>query len=68
MEDIHPDLNIEELLKKYPETIPVFARHRMACIGCVMSCYETIASAAEIYSLSLPGFLDELKKAMAAHD
>ncbi len=65
MDNIQPDLSIENLLKNWPETIPVFTRHRMACIGCCMSCYETIASAAEIYSLPLPGFLDELNKAVA---
>jgi hybrid cluster-associated redox disulfide protein len=59
-----PETIVAELLAEHPEAIPVFTRHRMGCVGCTMSCYETLGSAAEIYRLSLTGFLDELRMAV----
>lgn len=56
---------ISELLKRWPEVIPVFNRHKMACVGCTMSAYETVASAAEIYHLQVDQFLSELVKTIS---
>lgn len=61
---ITPDLNVEYVLKNWPETIPVFLKHRMGCVGCTMASYETLTSAAEIYQLPLQRFMDELQRAV----
>ena len=51
---------VAELLDHFPETIRVFIRHRMACVGCVMAPFETVAEVADIYGLHIPQFLGEL--------
>lgn len=61
---IHPETPISELLSRWPQTIPVFQKHRMACVGCSMSGFETVTSAAAIYNLSLPSFISELHDAV----
>ena len=50
------------MLERWPQTIPVFLRHRMACIGCAMAPFETLADVAAIYSLPLSRFLNELQQ------
>lgn len=62
--DIQPEMVISELLRRWPQTIPVFHKHRMACVGCSMSDFETVSSAAEIYQLSLGSFIEELQQAI----
>jgi hybrid cluster-associated redox disulfide protein len=52
--------SISELLSRWPEVIPIFTRHHMGCVGCTMSAYETVASAAEIYRLPVDDFLREI--------
>jgi hybrid cluster-associated redox disulfide protein len=59
-----PDLTVKEVLSRWPQTIPVFNRHRTACVGCSMAAYDTLADVATIYQLSQDGFLYELHQAI----
>ncbi len=56
-----PNLTVSELLNCWPEMLPVFFRHRMACVGCPMSQFETVAGAAAVYGLNLDSFMHELQ-------
>ena len=53
-------LSVAEVLSRWPQTIRVFMRYRMACVGCAMASFETLAEVAEIYDLDLQEFLSEL--------
>jgi len=53
-----PDLTAAALLSRWPQTIPVFLRRRMACVGCALARLESLA-AANAYGLRLDGFLIE---------
>lgn len=55
-------LTVAELLARWPQTIPVFLHHQMACVGCVMSPFETLADAAASYGIPLPQFIGELQE------
>ncbi|MCX7976574.1 MAG: DUF1858 domain-containing protein [Bellilinea sp.] len=57
---LHPDTQINELLRQYPQTASVFFRHQMVCVGCWMSKFDTIADAVWNYGLDLENFLAEL--------
>lgn len=61
-EMLSPTLIVADLLKIRPETIPVFIKYRMACVGCAMSSFETIKDAASIYRLPYQQFLNELQQ------
>lgn len=55
-------MSIRDLLKAYPEVVPVFLRHRMNCVGCVMAEFMTLKDAIFIYKLDEEVFLRELKQ------
>ncbi|GIV68354.1 DUF1858 domain-containing protein [Caldilinea sp.] len=55
-------LPVAEVMERWPQTIPVFVRRRMACVGCVMAPFETLAEVATIYNLNLPDLLAELRQ------
>ncbi len=57
-------LTVSEVLGRWPQAIPVFLSHRMACVGCAAAPFETVAEVAGIYGLPLEGFLDELIEAI----
>jgi hybrid cluster-associated redox disulfide protein len=57
---IEPNLTVADLLAAWPQTIPVFISHRMACVGCSMAAFETLGDAARIYGIRLDEFLSEL--------
>lgn len=55
-------MTVAEVLDRWPQTIPVFLRHRMACVGCAMAPFETLADVAAIYGLQLSRFRSELQR------
>jgi len=42
---------VGELMNRWPDAVPVFIRHRMACPGCVMAPFMTVREAAHEYGL-----------------
>ena len=58
------ELTLAELLAQYPETIAVFNRRKMACVGCDLTTLETLQEAIEIYRLAPEPFLAELARAI----
>lgn len=61
-----PDLVLADLLEAWPETIPVFLRHRMLCVGCLVNPFHTIADACAEYDLDQDRFVEELSAAVRA--
>lgn len=59
---LEADLTVAEVMARWPQTIPVFIHHRMACVGCAMAPFETLAEVAAIYDLDLNCFLGELQQ------
>ena len=58
-----PDLPLADLMTLWPQTIPVFVRHKMLCVGCLVSPFHTIADACAEYHLDEEVFLAELMRA-----
>jgi len=58
-----PDLLLADLMEHWPSTIHVFIRHRMLCVGCLISPFHTIVDACAIYGLDEGDFLAELRDA-----
>jgi hybrid cluster-associated redox disulfide protein len=56
------DLTVAEVMDRWPQTIPVFFRYRMACVGCPIARFETMAEVTAIYGLNLSRFLNELEQ------
>jgi hybrid cluster-associated redox disulfide protein len=46
-----PDWTAEEAIQRCPQAEAVFIRRRMACVGCVMARFETLAEAAAAYHM-----------------
>lgn len=67
----HPSVNLSisaeqvvaAVMEAYPQTVPVFLRYRMSCVGCSLSNFETVREASAIYKLDLDSFLAELRQA-----
>ncbi|MFX0542232.1 DUF1858 domain-containing protein [Roseovarius sp. S4756] len=59
-----PDLCLRDLMEAWPQTIPVFIRHRMLCVGCMISPFHTLQDACAEYGLDEAEFLTELQSAV----
>lgn len=59
-----PELTLALVMQAWPETIAVFVRHRMHCVGCPVRRFHTIEDACRIYDTARVDFLDELGQAI----
>ena len=53
-------MNVGELMTRWPEVIPVFIRHRFSCVGCSMSRFDTLNDVATNYHIDPERLLNEL--------
>ncbi len=60
-----PDLTVAEVLKRWDQTAAAFIHLRMACVGCPMSAFETLETAAQIYGLLPETLIRELEISVA---
>ena len=61
---ITKDSNLGEIAQKYPETIDVFMKHGLHCIGCVAAQYETLEQGAKAHGIDVKKLVDDLNKAV----
>ena len=61
--DLHPEITMADLLAGWPAALPAVARRGMACIGCPMARFETLAEAAEAYGFDPGDLLREVASA-----
>ncbi|MDR3577012.1 MAG: hypothetical protein P4L50_24365 [Anaerolineaceae bacterium] len=61
---ITPNLSVAELLSSWPQTIPIFIRHRLYCVGCLMSTFDTLGEVVCNYHLPEQTFFAELRQAI----
>jgi hybrid cluster-associated redox disulfide protein len=59
-----PDLTAAEVMDRWPQTVRCFFRYRMACAGCPIAPFETLAEVAAVYGLDLGRLLNELKQVL----
>jgi len=45
------DMTVAEVMERWPDSVQVFNRRRMACPGCVMAPFMTVADAAGSYAI-----------------
>lgn len=58
---IKPDMMVNALLNLHVQAAEIFLRHGMACVGCPLSSFHTLAESAVIYGQDPVAFLAELR-------
>ena len=53
-------MKIEEIVRRYPETIPVFDRYGVVCVECCGAEVDSVERGAIIHGLDLEQFLRDL--------
>lgn len=55
-----------EVMRRHPATIRVLLAHRMACPGCPMAPFMTVAEAARAHGVEVDALLDRFGRAAGA--
>ena len=60
-----PDLTLDVLMRAWPDTVQVFLRHRMICVGCLITPFHTVTDACREHALDETEFRRELELSVA---
>lgn len=58
------DMSIIEIAQKYPETLEVFAKFGLGCIGCAAARYENVEAGARVHGIDPDLLVSELNNAI----
>jgi len=61
---ITKDMSFRETLEKYPETVDIFFKHGMHCIGCIAASFETIEQGAIAHGIDVDKLIKDLNNAI----
>ncbi|MDH3382158.1 MAG: DUF1858 domain-containing protein [Flavobacteriaceae bacterium] len=56
-------MSIGEVVEKYPQTIEVFMKHGMHCLGCAAAHFENIGQGADAHGIDVKKLVEDLNKA-----
>ncbi|MBU4374118.1 MAG: DUF1858 domain-containing protein [Euryarchaeota archaeon] len=59
---INKEMTIEEVVTQYPETMMVFMRHGLHCVGCHVSAFESIEEGAMAHGINVDALVSDLNK------
>ena len=61
---ITKEMNIREVIEKYPEVIPIFQKYNMGCIGCIAASFEKLSDIASVHGVDIKTFVNDLNDAI----
>ena len=62
---ITADSLVKEVVDRHPQTISVFSKYGLKCVGCYISPFHTITDTAREYALRIEPLLSELNRVVA---
>jgi hybrid cluster-associated redox disulfide protein len=57
------DMPIGDVIQKYPNTVEVFFRHGLGCVGCAAARFENIAQGAMAHGIDVDALMKDLNAA-----
>ena len=64
-EKITKDMGMGEVIQKHPETIEVFSKHGLHCIGCAAAHFENIEQGCNAHGMDADKLVEDLNKAIS---
>ena len=66
MEDtIKREMTIQEVVNNHPETLEVFARYGLGCIGCHVAAFENVEQGAIAHGIDVDALMKDLNAIVA---
>jgi len=63
---ITKDIKIEEVVTQYPETMMVFMKHGLHCVGCHVSAFESIEDGAIAHGIDVDALVEDLNRVISS--
>lgn len=60
---ITKDMTFQDVVRKYPQTIQVFVKYGLGCIGCHAAQFENVEQGAMVHGINVDQLIKELNEA-----
>lgn len=65
---ITKEMTIAEVVETYPETVEVFMRYGLGCLGCAIARMENIEQGAAVHGIDIDTLVADLNKATGSKE
>jgi hybrid cluster-associated redox disulfide protein len=62
---IAKEMTIGEIIRRYPQTLPIFERYGLTCNECQIADYEALEHGAGVHKVDVDKLLEELNEVIA---
>ena len=62
MDKITKDMGIMEIVQNHPETVEVFQKFGMGCIGCAAAHFENLEAGAKVHGIDIDAMVDAMNE------
>ena len=62
MAKITKEMGIMDIVQNYPETVEVFQKFGMGCIGCAAAHFENLEAGAKVHGIDIDAMVDALNE------
>lgn len=62
MARVTKDMSIIDIVQEHPETLEVFAKYGMGCIGCAAAKFENLEAGAKVHGFDVNEMVEEINK------
>ena len=62
MAKVTKDMSIIDIVQNYPETLEVFAKYGMGCIGCAAAKFENLEAGAKVHGFDADEMVAEINR------
>lgn len=60
------DMSIIEVVQKYPQSLEVFAKYGLGCVGCAAARFENLEAGAKVHGIDPDLMVKEINEAIEA--
>ncbi len=65
MAKITKDMGLLEIVQSHPETIEVFQKYGLGCIGCAAARFENLEAGAKVHGIDIDKMVEDLNAVIA---
>ena len=68
MAKVTKDMSIIDIVQNHPETLEVFAKYGMGCIGCAAARFENLEAGAKVHGFDVDAMVNDINAAIEANE
>ena len=66
MEKVTKDMGILDIVQAHPESVAIFQKYGMGCLGCAAARFENLEAGAKVHGFDVDAMVDEINELIGA--